>query len=367
MAKRDYYEILGVPKGAPYADIKAAYRRLALKFHPDKNKEPGAEDKFKEISEAYAVLSDEKKRSVYDQYGHEGFDRRFSQEDIFRGADFEDIFRSMGMEFGGSPFGDSIFGNIFGSMFSGGGRGYGADLQVQISISLKEAYLGAIKTLSLERNTACDKCNGTGAEGGELKTCPECDGRGQVQRVQSLGGFGRFATVAPCRHCSGKGKIAKKECKKCQGSGIFQTTEQIEVKIPAGIHSGSRLRLDEMGEFGPSGYGDLYVFVHVLPDKDFVREGDDLYIEASISFAMAALGGKITVKTMQGEAEVNIPAGTKSHTNLRLKNEGMPHLRGSSKGDLLVRVIIDVPKNLTQRQKELLKEFDGEKPKKGWF
>jgi molecular chaperone DnaJ len=161
--------------------------------------------------------------------------------------------------------------------------------------------------------------------------------------------------------------VPKKECKKCEGSGIFQTREQIEVKIPAGIHGGSRLRLEGLGEFGPAGYGDLYVFVNVQSDKNFSRDGDDLYIEVPISFSTAALGGKINVKTMQGEAEVHVPAGTKSHTNLRLKNEGMPRLHGSSKGDLLVRVIIDVPKNLTQKQKELLVEFDGEKPKKGWF
>lgn len=366
--KRDYYEVLGIGKDADTSEIKKAYRKLALKYHPDKNKDAGAEEKFKEISEAYAVLSDQNKRSAYDQYGHAGFDQRYSQEDIFRGADFEDIFRSMGMDFGGGGgFGDSIFSNIFGSMFSGMDRGLGRRIATEIEISLKDAAKGVRHEIKYSRTVRCEKCDGTGAKDSKLDTCSQCQGRGKVQQVRSLGGFGRFATVTACPTCSGKGQVPHTACSSCNGSGTAQKQESIEVNIPAGVSDGSALRLEGLGEYGPAGYGDLIVYVHVQEMEGFRREGDDLYTDAEIKFSTAAMGGKITVPTLESEADVKVPAGTRSHTLLRLKGEGMPHIHGSGKGDLYVRVIIEVPKNLSNKQKNLLREFDGEKPKKGWF
>jgi len=369
--KRDYYEILGVARTAPVDEIKKAYRKLALQFHPDKNKDSGAEDKFKEISEAYAALSDPQKREIYDKYGHAGFDQRFSEEDIFRGANFEDIFRSMGMEYGESSFGDSIFGNIFGSMFGAGARsGRGSNLAVEIEISLHDAYTGTEKTIKLQRNAECEKCSGTGlAPGSRMQRCRTCGGQGQVQHVQSLGGFGRFATVTTCPKCKGAGESPEKECPSCNGARAQRREEKIDVQVPAGVSTGSRLRLSGLGEWGPQGYGDLFVILNVSQDERFKREEDDLYTDVKISFATAALGGKISVQSMSNVNEVDVPAGTQSHTLLRLKGEGMPHVHGSGKGDLFVRVIIDVPKKLSAKQKELLHEFEGksEKTGKGWF
>ncbi len=370
MAKADYYEILGVGKNADASEIKSAYRKLALKYHPDRNKESGAEAKFKEISEAYAVLSDEKKRGIYDQYGHDGFDQRFSQEDIFRGADFEDVFRSMGMDFGDSFFGDSIFSSMFGSMFSDSRRrNVGADMGAKISITLLEAYTGTTKTIQIERNAPCSHCSGTGAHNGELQSCAQCGGAGQVRSIQRLGAFGNISSIIPCPSCKGRGKKPKKECSHCNGLGFDRKTEKIDVQIPAGISDGSRLRLENMGEYGPDSNGDLYILVSILSDSNFERKADDLFTDVPISFATAVFGGEVALKSISGsQLVVKVPSGTASHTRLRLKGEGMPHLRSSRRGDLFVRVIIDVPKKLTNRQKELLQEFDGEKTKKGgWF
>lgn len=316
--KKDYYEILGVPRNATVDEIKAAYRKLALQFHPDRNKDSGAEEKFKEITEAYAALSDKEKRSVYDQYGHAGFDQRFSQEDIFRGAnfsDFEDLFSQMGFDFGDSDSGSSPFGNIFGSMFSGAGRVRPIAAE---KITLQEAAKGVSKTI-------------------ELATCQKCKGAGQFRVSRSMGAFGRFVSVQPCPSCNGSGYIT--------GKG-----EKINYKIPAGIHDRSLLQIS----------GNAAIEIRVEQDHRFKREDDDLYLEAPISFATAALGGKINVPTLDGNAEVNIPAGTASHTLFRLASEGMPHMQARGKGDLFVRVIIQVPKNLSAEQKELLKEFEGE-------
>lgn len=371
--KRDYYEILGVQKGAGVDEIKAAYRKLAMQFHPDRNKDAGAEEKFKEISEAYAALSDPKKRQVYDQYGHSGFDQRYSQEDVFRGADFEDVFRSMGFDFGGMGGGSASFGDIF-SMFGGGGRqpGYGSDLSAEVVISLQEAAAGAKRTLEVPHTVKCEKCRGSGAAPGtDLLTCPKCYGQGQVQHIRSLGAFGRFATVTTCPGCKGRGQVPDKECPTCKGSCIVRKTDRVEADIPPGIEDGMRIRLQDMGEAGPAGAGDLYVRVRIKSDARFSRDGDDLYIEQPISFSQAALGDKVQVPTLNGNATVTVPAGTPSHTLLRLRGEGMPQLRtrgrGGAKGDLLVRVIVSVPKNLSDKQKELLREFDRTAGKKGWF
>lgn len=366
---RDYYEILGLPKTASQDEIKAAYRKMAMQHHPDRNKEAGAEEKFKEISEAYAALSDPEKRRVYDQYGHSGFDQKFSQEDIFRGTDFEEVLRNAG--FGGMG-GDSPFGDAFSSMFFGGGRrgDVGNDLLAQVEIPLSEAASGTTKSIELTHSAACSTCSGSGAAPGSgLRTCQKCGGRGQVQSVRSLGGFGRFATIVPCPQCHGQGRMPGKTCPDCAGIGKRKKSEKLDIHVPAGIEDGMRLRLQDMGDWGPDGSGDLFVRVRVRPDDRFHREGDDLYQEAPITFSQAALGGKITVPTIGGQAEVKIPAGTLSHTLLRLKGEGMPRLHGRGKGDMLVRVIIQVPKNLTDKQRQLLAEMDGDSKagKKGWF
>ncbi len=365
MTKRDYYEILGVSKNASGADIKKAYRKLAMKYHPDRNKESGAAERFKEISEAYAVLSNENKRAQYDQYGHAGFDQMYSQEDIFRTADFsdfQDLFRGFGFE----PFG-GMFSSMFGSMFRGAARGdYGADLEVQVEITLEDAAKGMKADLSYNRTTACSKCKGSGAEPGSGRvTCDMCSGRGQVKQARRAGPMA-FYTVTTCQKCRGEGQTVEKPCKKCGGSGKASSKEHIKADIPAGIHSGMRLRLEGLGEYGKDAPGDLYVRVYVKEHDRFRRRGDDLSIDVPITFPRAALGGKVKVPTLFGEANLKIPSGTQSHTIFRLKDEGMPRLDKSGKGDELVRVMIDVPKKLTKKQKELLKEFEGEK-KKGFF
>ena len=373
-SKRDYYETLGVSKSASVDEIKAAYRKLALQFHPDRNKDPGAEEKFKEISEAYAALSDPEKKKVYDQYGHSGFDQRYTQEDIFRNADFgdfQDLFRSMGFSFGGTEE-DSPFGSMFGSMFSQGSQ-TGENLLAEVSVDLKEAAKGTTRSIEFSRRAPCDNCKGTGAQPGSgMRNCGKCGGRGQVQQIRSLGGFGRIATVAPCPSCKGRGQIPGKECNTCGGRGAMAKDEKVEVSIPAGIEDGMRLRMGNLGEMGPEGPGDLLVRVRVKADSRFERHDDDLYLEAPISYSMAVLGGKLKVPTLDGEAEMNVPAGTPSHTLLRLRGEGMPRMRSRSKGDLLVRVIIQVPKNVNDKEKELLRQLDdpnAEKKdrKKGWF
>ncbi len=370
--KRDYYEVLGVPKGASEDQIKQAYRKLALEFHPDRNKAPEATEKFKEISEAYAVLSDQNKRAQYDQYGHAGFDQMYSQEDIFRTADFsdfQDMFESFG--FGGGPF-----GSIFGSAFGGGARGkrgggrrreYGADLGANLEISLEEAAKGAKKEIDYRHTKACKKCGGSGAESGSgRKTCSSCGGSGQVQQSRRMGPM-QFYTVTTCPRCHGEGAVIEKPCKVCNGSGRTSEYEHINVNIPAGIQSGMKLRLEDLGEYGRDGPGDLFVTIYVKKHARFERQGDDLWLEIPLSFTRAALGGDIKVPTLFGEDKLHIPAGTQSHTVFRLRGEGMPKLNRGGKGDLMVRVILEVPKKLSGKQKELLQQFDNEGEKKGLF
>jgi molecular chaperone DnaJ len=366
VAKRDYYEILGIPKNASKADIKKAYRKLAMKYHPDRSKEPGAAEKFKEVSEAYAVLNDDSKRAQYDQYGHAGFDQMYTTEDIFRNAnfrDFEDIFKGFG--FGASPFED-----LFGSMFRGyrgPTREYGADLETVVEIDLEEAAKGAKKDINYHRSKACPRCKGSRSEpGSSKKTCPTCKGKGQVQQARRAGPMA-FYTVTTCRDCRGEGSIVEKPCKNCGGSGKISSNEHIRVDIPEGIQSGMRLHLDDLGEYGRDGPGDLFVRVYVKPHDTFERRGDDLWLEMPISFSRAALGGTVEVPTLFGKANLHIPAGTASHTVFRLKGEGMPRLNRSGKGDEMVRAVIDVPKKLSRKQKKLLKELDEETGKKGFF
>lgn len=372
--KRDYYEILGVDKKAPLDDIKSSYRKLAMQYHPDRNKAPDAEEKFKEISEAYAVLSDQNKRQQYDLYGHPGIDMRYSQEDIFRGAapDIEDILRDFGAGgFGGFGRGGSIFDIFFGGGRREGPR-RGSDILYELSINLEDAASGKTVELEVPRTESCDVCKGSGAKPGTSpKTCPACRGTGQVSRTQSTP-FGRFMTTSTCGTCRGRGEIIESPCSSCHGSGTVQRRRRIEVKVPQGVDTGTRLRVAGEGEAGERGAppGDLYVEINVRPHTIFTRRDGDLVTEATISFTQAALGDEITVPTLDGKAKMKIPPGTQNGQIFRLRGKGMPSLHISGRGDELVRIKVEVPAKLTEKQKQLLREFaeiSGEKRSRGIF
>ncbi|MFX0078808.1 MAG: molecular chaperone DnaJ [Candidatus Hermodarchaeota archaeon] len=363
--KRDYYEVLGVHRQATKEEIRQAYRKLALKYHPDRNKEPDASKKFKEISEAYAILSDDRKRAQYDQFGHAGISGRYTAEDIFGGINFEDILRGFGL--GGGLGG---FGSIFD--FFVGGRGRSApgrtttvDLRYDMEITLKEAATGLEKEISLKRDEQCLHCEGKGAEPGTpLNTCTNCGGRGELRQVQQTM-FGQVIRVATCPTCQGRGQIAETLCSECKGKRTVREKRNIRVQIPPGVESGSMLRLKGQGASHDGGRpGDLYVVVHIKPDKTFQRVGDDLFIEVPITITQATLGSEIEVPTLTSQARLKIPAGTQPETVLRLRGQGMPRAQWRGNGDLLVRVNIQVPKKLSKRQRELLeqlsKEFDKE-------
>ncbi|MFZ2411935.1 MAG: molecular chaperone DnaJ [Candidatus Methanoperedens sp.] len=373
--KRDYYEILGVDKKASSDDIKSAYRKLAMQYHPDKNKSPDAEEKFKEISEAYAVLSDQGKRQQYDQFGHAGIDMRYSQEDIFRGVDFDDLFRDIGM--GGRGFGRGG-GSIFNIFFGGGGGGHegpsrGGDLLYELAINLEDAAKGKAVELDIPRTETCEVCHGSGAKPGTSpKTCSTCRGNGQVNKTQNTP-FGRFMTTSTCGTCRGTGTIIDSPCTTCHGSGTVQRRRKIEVKLPPGVDTGSRLRVSGEGEAGGKGGppGDLYVEINVRPHNIFTRNENDLLVEAAISFTQAALGDEIIVPTIDGKAEMKIPPGAQNGQVFRLKGKGIPGLHMSGKGYQLVKIKVEVPTKLNDKQKQLLREFaeiSGEKSRsKGIF
>ena len=355
--KRDYYDILGVGKSADATEIKKAYRKLAMKYHPDKN--PGdkeAEEKFKEINEAYEVLSDETKRKNYDQFGHEGVNGQG-----FGGAG----------GFGGQGFGgfDDIFGDIFGDMFGGGfgggsrprrrGPERGADIKQRINISFEEAAFGKKVQVKINRSEECDQCHGSGAKPGtSKKTCPTCHGSGQVQSVQRTP-FGNIASTRTCSTCNGEGEVIDSPCSKCHGKGSIRKTKTIEVDIPAGIDEGQMIKLGGQGELGTRGgpRGDLYIEVNVKPHQLFTREGYDVYLEMPITFAQATLGERIQVPTLDGKVEYEIPEGTQTGTVFRLKGKGIPKLRSNVRGDQYVKVTVEIPKKLNEKQKELVREF----------
>src|SRR5487761_175773 len=371
--KRDYYEVLGVQKDATGEQIKGAYRKLALQYHPDRNKSPGAEERFKEISEAYAVLSDDAKRAQYDRFGHEGIQGRYTPEDIFRTTNFDEILRDLG--FGGfGGFGGSIFDMFFGNM-TGSGRGArrGADLRYDLEITLEQVANGLVTEIEVPRTERCPTCKGSGARpGSNPRVCTECGGRGQVQRVSSAG-FAQFVRIETCRNCRGRGQILDNPCKECRGTGTVQRKRKISVKIPSGIEDESSLRLRGEGDAGDSGSsaGDLYVVCHIMHHNFFTREEKDLLCEVSISMADAALGTTIQVPTIEGNpAEVEVPSGIQSGGVLRLKGRGMPSLGGTSRGNQLITVKVAIPTKLTDKQKDLLKELkhiEDEKKKSGFF
>ena len=349
----DYYEILGVSKDASEAEIKKAYRKLAMKHHPDKG---GDQEKFKEISEAYAVLSDPQKKQMYDMYGDAGFHQQFSQEDIFRHFNFEDIFREFGFTFGGD-----IFSDIFGGSFSMGGRRRGrrlergADLETYLEIDLEEAAKGVKKKIEIRHAVKCAKCNGQGGSGKE--TCPTCNGRGMVQHTRNLGGM-RFVSTSTCPKCYGKGTIIKNKCSTCDGTGRDRKTEKITVEIPAGIFNNATLRLQGQGDYAKDISGDLYVHIRVKPHELFKRDNSDLILEVPISFGQAALGDEIEFPTLlDGKVTLKIPKGTQSHETFIIKGKGMPHLHGKGNGDLIIKTIVYTPTKLNNEQKKALKKY----------
>lgn len=367
MAKRDYYEILGVSKDASADEIKKAFRKLAVKHHPDK--EGGDEEKFKEASEAYEVLRDENKRHRYDQFGHAGVGGAngggagasaggFSYEDIFGGGP-----GGQGVHV---DLGDLGLGDLFGSFFGGGGRGRagprpGRDVQTRMNISFEEAVFGAEKKIALTIDDTCDHCKGEGVEPGhELKTCPTCNGAGQETRVMNSM-FGQIQQQTVCSRCKGRGKVPEKDCTVCKGAGRKSTRKEVKIKTPAGVNDGATLRLKNYGEAParPGGEkGDLYVEIRVKAHKHFTREGDLILSDETISMVDAALGIDIKVKTVDGEEEtIKIPAGTQSGEDFRIKDKGVPHINGKGRGDHIVRVIVETPKKLNKKQKELLEEF----------
>jgi len=351
MTKRDYYETLGVNKNANEVDIKKAFRRLAMKYHPDRNAgDKSAEENFKEVKEAYDVLSDSRKRSAYDQFGHAGVNQSAAGGG-FGGAgfNFEDIFGDIG----------DVFGDIFGAGRRGGaGRSYGmagSDLRYELSISLEEAVQGITKQIKVPTLVTCSECNGSGArKGSSPSSCPECGGTGQIRLQQ-----GFFSVQQTCPKCRGAGQIVMDPCTACHGQGRKQQTKTLSVKIPAGIDTGDRIRLSSEGEAGARGgpAGDLYVEIHVQRHSIFIRKGNDLYCEIPIGFITAALGGEIDAPTLEGRVKLKIPTETQTGKTFRLRGKGVKSVRGMVKGDILCRIIVETPIRLNQEQKTLFNEL----------
>ena len=354
MANKDYYAALGLQKGASDDEIKKAFRKLAIKYHPDKNQgDKEAENKFKEINEAYQILSDPEKKERYDRFGTVDFD---------------------GSGFGGGGFGGGFdfsemggFGDIFESFFGGGGGSSrrrngpqkGADIEERINLTFEEAVFGVEKEINIDRNENCESCKGSGAkEGTSKKTCPTCNGQGQV-RVQRQTPIGSFVSTSTCSNCNGSGSVIEEPCTSCRGKGQVRKRRTIKVKIPAGVDTGNIMPLRGQGDHGINNGqpGDLYILINVAHSKQFTRKGNDIYIDTTISMGKAALGTEITVPTVDGDVKYTIPAGTQSGTLFRLKGKGIPRVNSEGRGDQYVKVIVDIPKNLNEKQKEALKAF----------
>ncbi len=369
----DYYNILEVNKTASPEEIKKAYRKQAIKYHPDKNQgDPEAEKKFKEISEAYEVLSDENKRRIYDQYGADalkgGAGNGFGGGGSSGGfSSMDEALRTFMNAFGGGGGSDSIFDSFFGGGFGGSQGDYsakGANKKLSLSISFEEAIKGVEKEALISRYTSCEDCKGTGAKNPkDIQTCRTCNGAGQVHHTR-----GFFSLATTCPTCHGAGKIVAKPCSSCEGAGKVKKKEKIKIPIPAGVDSGMRLRLTGLGDAGENGgpFGDLYVFITVDPHEFFLRDGDDVILDLPLSFSEAALGTKKEIPTPanEGNYRINIPEGTQTGKVFRVRNHGLPNVHQQGRGDLLVRVHIETPVSLNQRQKDLLKELEAlEEPK----
>ncbi len=351
MNKQDYYDLLGVNKNADASEIKKAYRKAAVKYHPDKNPDDAAaEEKFKEVSQAYEILSDEEKRAAYDRYGHAAFENG-----------------GMGNRGGGGGFHDAsdifsqVFGGGFGDMFGGGGgrsrrqaQQKGSDLRYDLDLTLEEAAKGVKKTLEIEKQSACSSCDGTGSNDGQKQTCNTCGGQGAVTRQAGI-----FVQQTTCPSCRGSGSNITNPCSSCSGQGVVNKQDTITITIPAGVDSGSRLRVAGKGDAGlnGAGSGDLYVFINVKPHNMFERENEHLFCKVPIDFTTAALGGELEVPTLDGKSSIKIPKGTQSETMFRIRKAGMPTLNSSYQGDLHVEVQIEVPVHLTSKQQQKLKEF----------
>ncbi|PVZ71989.1 molecular chaperone DnaJ [Pelagibaculum spongiae] len=348
MSKRDFYEVLGVDKSTSDADLKKAYRRLAMKYHPDRNPDDASsEERFKEVKEAYEILSDKQKRSAYDQYGHAGVDPQMGG--------------GHGGGYGGAGFGD-VFGDVFGDIFGGGGRGgrsqtqRGSNLRYNLNLTLEEAVHGCNKKIRIPTLVACEPCNGTGSKkGSSPKACGTCGGHGQVRMQQ-----GFFSVQQTCPACHGQGQVISDPCNSCHGQGRKEDSRVLQVKVPAGVDTGDRIRLAGEGEAGVGGApaGDLFVQVNVKEHDIFAREESDLYCEVPISFVTAALGGELEVPTLNGRVKLKIPGETQSGRMFRLRGKGVKGVRGGPVGDLMCRVAVETPVSLTTKQKELLQEFN---------
>ncbi len=353
--KKDYYEILGVSRNASQKEIEEAYRRLAVQYHPDRvppEKKNEAREKFKEISEAYAVLSDPNKRRQYDMYGHAGIDSAYTPEDIFSGVDFSSIFRDIG-------FGRDIFEDLFdffGVRQQPRGPQRGADIEIPLTITLEEAFKGVEKNLSFYHTVTCPVCKGSGAKPGTAKkVCPKCKGAGYVQHSR-----GFFSFTETCPRCKGKREIVELPCERCYGHGKVKEHENIVVKIPAGVDNGTSIRVKGKGEAGTEGGspGDLYVVIRIEPHPVFVRQGDDLVCKVEVPYPIVVLGGEIEVPTIDGsKIQMTVPPGTQPNKVFRLKNKGMPDLHTGRRGDLYVEIIIQVPTKLNERQKNALRDY----------
>jgi molecular chaperone DnaJ len=344
--QRDLYEVLGIDRSAGPEEIKKAFRKLAMQYHPDRNKEPGAEERFKEINQAYEVLSDPEKRAAYDRFGHAGVNGGMGQ------AGFENF------NFGG-------FGDIFEAFFGGTatrtrrGPARGADLRVTLQLSFEEAVFGCEKQIEVTRNETCGICNGTGAEpGSRPERCPTCNGAGEVRRVQQSI-FGQFVNVATCERCRGEGRIISQPCRECRGSGRTRRQRTLVVRIPAGVDNGSQIRLSAEGDAGAQGGGpgNLYVLLQVRPHEYFKRDEDDILYELGVNIAQATLGAEVRVPTLDGDVMLKIPPGTQNDKVFVLRERGVPHLRGTGRGDQLVRVRVVIPQHLTAEQRKLMQQL----------
>lgn len=368
MSKRDYYEVLGVSKDASADEIKKAYRKLAVKYHPDKD--GGDETKFKEASEAYEVLKDAQKRQRYDQFGHAGVGGGASGGGYSGGNPFEGFggFNGQNVHF---DFGDGGLGDIFGQFFGGGqsqrGPRRGRDVEAQIELTFEEAVFGVEEKITLDMDDECEHCKGTTVEPGHsMKTCPTCKGAGQQTRVMNTM-FGAIQQAVTCETCGGKGKVPEKVCSVCHGRGTQRRKQTMTLKVPAGIDDGATIRLKEKGEaIGDGARGDLYVHIRVKAHKKFTREGDLILSEEHVSMVDATLGTEIDVETVDGTVRMKVPAGTQSGTDFKLSGHGVPHLRGDKRGAHIISIIVDIPTKLTKKQRELLEQFDDSK-KRGIF
>ncbi len=365
MADKDYYKLLGVEKGATKEQIKKAYKKLAMKYHPDRapeDKKTEYEEKFKEISEAAAVLGDEKKRQQYDQFGSSAFSGG-SGGSGFEGFDFSDIMS----KFRGGSYGG--FDDVFDQLFGGRGRSTrarrGNDLAYELEIDLNDAASGVKKTIKLNKLERCEDCHGKGAH--SFDKCHHCQGSGYVKKTQRTP-FGLFQQTGPCPYCHSKGELPKDSCGTCHGEGLVRKKKEIEVSIPAGVEDGMRLRVRGEGEVGPNNgpNGDLYVIIHVEEHKYFERHGEDLHLTIPISFTQATLGDEIEVPLIKGKASLTIPSGTQSETTFRMRGKGMPSLDGG-KGDQMVKVHVEIPTKVSKKQKELIKQLGEKKPSKSFF